>query len=418
MKFVKFIPALLAAAALSFSSCGIDEPENPDDPDNPDSPVNPAPNPNLTPEEIKEQVADIALDFLNNIDNNSQQQLAEMASYIAETYGNLKFDPEGAPASAPLRNLARSYQIIDVAGDIPSGMYTPDGYNWAHTGESDDLIFCIPNDMRYGRIVLTVKTSGQQNANVTVPEEGDYHVIAPTTVEATLTVGGQEIISHKLNINFNQGNKTMSATETLVAANLYQTSTINATNTKAEVSTTASVNNQQLVSSTATVSGRDLCDLDRIAEAVDNETVDRMFSTVSFEGNIMNRLYCTGTAKALGEVVNAWNSYYDFGPNEWYEYQTEQEASDACDKAIALINRNVAATASFAKGQNSIAALTFIKDEYKYSYSGYTYGDFYPMAAMKFNDGTTYTDDYFEYGFEAVIDRWESLIRVYENLCD
>lgn len=416
MKFFKFIPALLAAATLSLSSCGIDEdPEGNEDPDVPGVPA--TPNPDLTPEEIKEQVADIALDFLNNIDNDGQQQLIDMATHIAKTYGDLEIDLEGAPAYAPMRNLTRSYQIIDLVNDLPTGIYTPEGYKWVRTGDSDDIIFVIPNDPLYGRIELRVHTSGEWNASISIPEEGDYHVIAPTTVEATLTVGGQVVISHRLEINFNQNEKTMNATETIVAANLNQTATIVANNTGANIVTTASVNNQPLVNSTATVSGRNLCDLDYIEDAIENETFDRMISNVTFEGNVMNRLYCTGTVKAVGDVINARDSWYGFG-DPYDEYETEQAASDACDKAVALLNRNVDAKVSFAKGQEKIAALTFIKDGYKNDGYEYTYGEFWPTEALLFNDGTTYTDDYFEYGFEAVVDRWESLIRAYENLCD
>lgn len=431
MKIFKLFPALFAAAALSFTACGIDD----DDDDVIGGGVTPVVNPeNLTPEEIKERVADIALDVMDKFQVKDHEELANFASYLVSEYGDVRYEDAEEPTFA---GLSRGYQIIDFTEDIPTGIYTPVNGYWTLTGESENTILRIPQDRRYGRIELTVKRSGKMDAEITIPYEdgyydeyGNYHevngeenfyVVAPTTVEATLTANGKTYISHKLDAVLDSKKKTLTATETLTAANISTYATVNATNTQAVASANATIGGAPLASSNATLTGRNLCDMDAILEAAEDETFDRMFTSVTGSGNIMNRLYTTFTVKALGEVANAIDYWAEFGPEDWgwCDFSSEQAAAEACDKQIALINRNLSSTLSFTPGGKSIASVTYIKDGYKgTSYEGYPYGEFYPVPALKFNDGTTYTEEYFDYGFELVINKWATLVRAYKNLCD
>lgn len=417
MKFCKYLPALLAAAALSLTACGIDdEPDNDNDNNNGDALYDASdPAKNLTPEEIKERVADIAIDLMDKFRVEDHQELANLTAYLIEEYGDIRYRDE-EPTYSP--RLSRSYEIIDLVEDIPTGIYTPvDGY-WTLTASSNNTVLRIPQDSKYGRVELTLSRSGRTDADVNIPEEGDFYVVLPTTVEATLTANGKTYISQKLAINLNLDSKTLSATETLSAANLSAYTTVDATNSQANISATANINGELITATNATVVGRNLCDIESIIEAAEDESFDRMFTSISGSGNILNSLYCNFNVKALGEVLNAWDSWFDFGSSDWYEYSSEQAASTACDNAIALINRNLTTTFSLADGGQNVASLIFIKNGERYTWSDGYYGEFYPAAALLFNDGTTYTDEYFDYGFDAVIKKWETLIRAYEHLCD
>lgn len=411
MKLYKLLPAALVVAAVSLVGCGGDD--EPEIEGNVDVTA-------LTPEEIKEDVAEIAQNLLAKFKPEEQKELIDLVNHIAQLYGDLELDPEQRNANAPLRGLSRGYEIIDIISEIPVGIYTPSNGEWVKTGDSNDVVFRIPNDPVYGRVELIGKYSGTQDGTVNVPGEGDYYVKAPTSVEATLTANGKTWISEKLEAKLNVEGKTMTATHKLTAANITINQTINANNTQATVTTSGTVSGEQLINGTATISGRNLCDVEYIIEAADDETLESLISSVTFNGNVMNKLFCQGNVKAVGEVLNAMDSYFDYG--SWGDYNTASEASAACDKAVALINRNLTGTFSFTQGGDAIASLTYIKNGYQSSYTDYIgnlieYGDFYPTPALKFNDGTTYTDDYFEYGFDAVVNQWEALVRAYENIC-
>lgn len=410
MKLYKFIPAMLIMAAVSFTSCS-------------DTETEPDPNPQdeeLTPEEIKEKVSDVALSLLDKFKPQDQKELVEMIDYLSNVYGDYELDDEVIRDYAPMRRLSRSNHPIIVAEHVNTGIYTASNGKWRRTANSSDaVIFRIPNDARYGRVELTVKYSGKMNGTVNIPDEGSYYVESPTNVDATLTTNGKTMLSENLYVKMDVNGQTLNATNTLSGANLKISTTVNATNSQAQVSTTGTVGSEQFVNASGTISGNRLCDINYIAQLADRGNIESLFSSINFNGNILGQLYCKGTVKALGDVANALDSDFEYGG--WRDV-SEAEASADCDKAINLLNRNISATWSFTNGGSTIASLTFIKDSDKdgyYDYNGQYIprGEFYPIAALKFNDGTTYTDEYFEYGFDAVVYQWETLVRAYENLC-
>ncbi len=431
MKFFKFIPALLAAAALSLCACGGEEPDGNDGNggNGGNGPVNPS---NL--EEVKERVADIASSVLDRFKPDDQKELIQLVNYLSNVYGDVYFEGADSEAEngenipyAPMRRLSRSYEnIIDIVNGFPKGVYTPVDGKWTKTGPSNDVVLSIPNDPSYGRVELTVKQTGTQNVDVNVPDDALYKVTAPTNVEGTLTAGGKTMVTEKLSAKLNTATKTLVVSETTTAANVVKTVNINATNTQATANTTVTLGGSQFASAIATLYGHNLCDVDKIAQAVDNENIESFFTNATVSGNVIGQLFVNGNIKAFGDVMRDYYSYFNYSSDDYYgdyKYDTAQEASDACDEAVARLNRNVSASVSFSQGGSTIANLTFIKDGEDYSYESYeggiiSYGDYYAVGALKFSDGTTYTDEFFEYGFETVISKFDALISAYERLVD
>lgn len=418
MKFLKFIPALLAAAALSLCACGGEDPDEPGT-----DPGNSGTFGDKTPEEVKEQLAGIASSVLDKFNPEDQEELVNFVDYLSRAYGDVEFEEEGGYYS-PMRRVAKEYdEIIDIVSAFPNGVYTPVGGKWTKTEDSKDVVLRIPNDSRYGRVELTVKQSGKQNVEANVPEEGSYLVTAPTSVEGTLTANGKTMVSEKLTANLNTTAKTLEVSETTTAANVVKTIRINAGNSQATATTSVTVGGSQIVNATGTLNGRNLCDINKIAQAVYDENIESFFSGATISGNVIGQLFINGSVKAIGEVMNAYGKDYSFGNDEWYEYSSLQQAANACSKAVDLINRNVNVGVSFAQNGPTEAALTFIVDEDFYTYTDWNgnvvnTGWYSPMPALKFGDGTTYTDDFFEYGFDAVINQFETLVEAYERLVD
>lgn len=414
MRIFKFMPAAFAAMAMLLTACGDDpEPVTADNNGNTGTGSN---GESYTTEQTKERIASIAEQFMSKFNPEDQKNLVQFLDYMAETYGDYSIEDDDY-WYAPMRHIGRSTEIIDLVNDVPSGIYTPDGNGeWVKTGNSTDVVFRIPNDARYGNIDLTVKREGGKNElNVTTPDEDSYHLVIPSKVTAILTARGTTMLTDILEANLNLSNNTLTATENLTAANIKVTANVNANNTQATVRSTFCVGGEQLISATGNVNGRNLCDPDAIAEAVYYEAFERLFNSAKINGNVMNSLYLSGTANITKQVIEAYDGWFKFGP---YSDSSETEASLACDRAITLLNRNIICDLSFTNGGASQAKLVMIKDGDSYdNLIGQRYGSYWPTPAIEFADGSTYTDDIFEYGFDSVFDRFDALINAYKNIC-
>ncbi len=234
------------------------------------------------------------------------------------------------------------------------------------------------------------------------------------------------MVTEKLSAKLNTATKTLVVSETTTAANVVKTVNINATNTQATANTTVTLGGSQFASAIATLNGHNLCDVEKIAQAVDNENIESFFTNATVSGNVIGQLFVNGNIKAFGDVMRDYYSYFNYRSDDYYgdyKYDTAQEASDACDEAVARLNRSVSASVSFSQGGPTIANLTFIKDGEDDSYESdkggiISCGYYDPVGALKFSDGTTYTDEFFEYGFETVISQFDALISAYERLVD
>lgn len=419
MRIFKFMPAAFAAMAMLLTACGDDpEPVTADNNGNTGTGSN---GESYTTEQTKERIASIAEQFMSKFNPEDQKNLVQFLDYMAETYGDYSIEDDDY-WYAPMRHIGRSTEIIDLVNDVPAGIYTPDGDGeWVKTGNSTDVVFRIPNDARYGNIDLTVKREGGKNElNVTTPDEDSYHLVIPSKVTAILTARGTTMLTDVLEANLNLANHTLTATENLTAANIKVTANVNANNTQATVTSTFSVGGEQLISATGNVNGRNLCDPDAIAEAVEYNAFERLFNSAKTNGNVMNSLFLSGTANITKQVIEAYDGWFDFGPDR--EYSSETEASLACDRAITLLNRNIICDLSFTNGGASQAKLVMIKDGRSYwnNYWNERSGFYRTQLAIEFLDGTTYTtatDDIFEYGFDSVFDRFDALINAYKNIC-
>lgn len=415
MRIFKFMPAAFAAMAMLLTACGDDpEPVTADNNGNTGTGSN---GESYTTEQTKERIASIAEQFMSKFNPEDQKNLVQFLDYMAETYGDYSIEDDDY-WYAPMRHIGRSTEIIDLINDVPAGIYTPDGDGeWVKTGNSTDVVFRIPNDARYGNIDLTVKREGGKNElNVTTPDEDSYHLVIPSKVTAILTARGTTMLTDILEANLNLANHTLTATENLTAANIKVTANVNANNTQATVTSTFSVGGEQLISATGNVNGRNLCDPDAIAEAVEDEAFERLFNSAKINGNVMNSLFLSGTANITKQVIEAYDGWFSFGYSD-DDYSSETEASLACDRAITLLNRNIICDLSFTNGGASQAKLVMIKDGWDNSWNGQRYGEYWPTPAIEFADGSTYTDELFEYGFDSVFDRFDALINAYKNIC-
>jgi len=408
MKFYRFMPAVATALALSLSACGGDDNGGDD------------PNPIISDDSIegtKEFVSATASEFMSKFKAADQEELIKLVNHIEKQYGYLYMPEELDPdnVSYPYRNIARSSQIIDLVNNY-NGIYEPGNDKWVKKYDSKDLVFRA-NDDKYGTIELKV-TRSTSKSDVNYQDYDDaYEVIVPNTVTAVLTASGKTMLTEVIETKYNQRGGTLTATETITAANLKCEAYVGASNMQANANTTFTVNGETLVTAKATIHGSNMCDINAINGAVENEDFASILKSGIFHGDIMGKIQVQGDITFSNEVFDAFYAdYYYSDPYGSSSSLTQEQASSQCDKAVKTLNNNVSAWVMFNGTPDRQASLTFIKDSWIDEWNGYVSGEYYPAQALMFHDGTTYTDEFFEYGFEAVVNQWERLLNSYELL--
>lgn len=346
-----------------------------------------------------------------------QREVIELLNYIDRTYGYLILPGQNEEEEGyyPYNKIGRSNEVIDIATGYSeyTGIYEPSATEWVKVADSNDLIFRV-NDVVYNRIEMTVTRSGSNTANVYDPESGDsFEVIVPRTVSATLTAGGKTMFSQNLSTTFSQSAATLTATETTKAANIEIVSTVNGNNSSASTTMALKVNGEQIISANGTLNGRNLCDPDVITNAVWNETFEQLISGCNVSGNVLNRMNVNGSINFSRNFFQYVDSYYDYG--EYYD-MTRAEAAAACNNAVTALNNAFNFWLGFNNTAEKQATVEFVSYCDDYGWDGHEAGYYTPVATIKFADGTTYTDELLNTGFDSVVNQWENLINSYLNL--
>lgn len=400
MKFYRFMPAVAVAVALSMTSCGGEDGDS-------NEPVDVQ----FNVEETKEFVSQTASELMSKFKAEEQKELIDLLNHIEQNYGHISFEDESD--SYPYRAIGRSTEVIDLVNDY-TGIYTPQGNEWVKTGSSADLIFRAP-DARYGTIELKV-TRSSNSLNVTVDDYGDnYTVIVPKSAKAVLTASGRSMLTIDVTADYNATAKTISASETVTGANIKWVSNVTGTNSLANATSSLVVNGETVLTAKGSVNGRNLTDISSIQNALEDEDFSNMFSNGTFEGDVLGKMQLKGNILFSEDLFEAADEWFEYGP--YYEYSSAAAASAACDRALSVLNRGISANVMFNGGSDSRASLTFIKDNYSYTdWQGNECGEYYTMPALKFPDGTTYTDEFFSEGFDAIVSQWEKLVNSYARL--
>lgn len=407
MKLFRFIPALAAVALVSLTSCGGDDNDELGEPIVPRSSI----------EQQKQFVAETASELMLKFNAEEQREVIELLNYIDRTYGYLILPGQNEEEEGyyPYNKIGRSNEVIDIATGYSeyTGIYEPSATEWVKVADSNDLIFRV-NDVVYNRIEMTVTRSGSNTANVYDPESGDsFEVIVPRTVSATLTAGGKTMFSQNLSTTFSQSAATLTATETTKAANIEIVSTVNGNNSSASTTMALKVNGEQIISANGTLNGRNLCDPDVITNAVWNETFEQLISGCNVSGNVLNRMNVNGSINFSRNFFQYVDSYYDYG--EYYD-MTRAEAAAACNNAVTALNNAFNFWLGFNNTAEKQATVEFVSYCDDYGWDGHEAGYYTPVATIKFADGTTYTDELLNTGFDSVVNQWENLINSYLNL--
>lgn len=436
--------AVAAACVLMLSACDDKKADEPDVTDDLKGEME-----QMTPAESKKFLEETANEVLGKFRAADQRDIIALAAYFEEEYGDLDAprefvvdeSEEGSLPGYYVRQLAKAVQTGDAsrAGaaaivytyslDVEKyrGIYEPLATRWSKVADSKDIVFRF-SDQDGKQCELKAAMGSYQDNSVSTEYEDEYYDFetgtyveyvegnvykfrTPKDMTVTLTCGGKELSSSKVNSDISVAGHSVGVTANVKVANIDAAVKITGTDSQIAMTASFSVSGEQIVSSSATVKGTHLCDFDYLSKMDPDDENDMMTLLQSGEAmvSVLNKVRTDATVKYNRSVYKALNGGWDN-----YEYDTQSEAERDVKSAVEALNNNVTATVHY-NNKETVQATLF----WKYIFDDYSYGWYYEIEPLiKFaSDGTTYSfDEYFERGFTSVEDLWDSLLKSYEKV--
>lgn len=478
--------AMLLAALLSFGSVSCnkdpkDEPDNPiEKPDNPVTPNNPN-NPNDTtstppkdkaksPEEQKEYLEQVALDFMNMVPSSDFRELGELGQFINDVYfGYYDWDNVGQWGK-DIFNAARealgttsfdsktenwgnytytynyiyvNYKALLMASNF-TGHFVAQGSYWRYE-KANDLQF-IFNDQNSQQLVLKVETSGEtarvhafddddwyegysDNFGYTIVSNNYYNrtactIAVPEKIVVTLLRGNSQLIKTTVKINlsnlkdqeFDLSTGNITASTLIEPNNGYKfdiSQVAYSGNAKASLSFVMSKNNTKLI--TMGVAG----DLRGIPSVNVSEFSSESFDIDDYDldntnaKNVAMSLDILGKVQIIGTVQDI-RRYVDYLTKADENDENEGTFKSYINQANALTDLNIYYNGTKTK-QASVRLEPFREDGWYHSYWTAE-----PVLVF-YTDGTSYStfEAFFNQSeFRRTIDTFKALANAYADIID
>jgi hypothetical protein len=393
----------------------------------------------LTPDENKEKLEQIALDFANIVKAADFTDFTDAVNRIKEV--ELPEDFQGEE-DAPLPNpagrisqagvplffgkfdvLTRANGLATRAADYAAsdlyGIYTWDEESvtdefdgWTKEESTEELTFEF--NFEDGEVItLTGKASGTET-EVTV--EGKT-VVVPASASFKIAKGSATLAEVAIGVPSINDDATVGKVITSVSLCGYTfATTTNVTTSKIDLSVNIKKGSQALLDVTASLSGSNLTSI----ETIEVEEYGNTYTEVRYKGtpgaasgtvNIMGgKIFLKGSSANLQNIIDELEELFD----KEDEYDSEQEYYK---EYSSIWNKNLNVFMNYDGSNNPIAKLEFDAVN-NYDYNGDGVKDFYSAGHIVFaNDGSKYLfEDYFnEDDFSEVIDAFEELGRMLED---
>ncbi len=460
MKFLKFLPLALCTCALfGITACGDDTDD--DDFDDPTTDVDGPSMEVYSPEESKEFLGNTAETVMNNFNAEEQKEVIELSGYFSEKYGDLElpanfafqteeekttktrahsYNPapfmraigRGAKGNPSELTRAAYYYTYNINFDSYKGVYEPGEYEWNKVAESNDVIFNFTGANGVACQLKVTASANTSDADIEYKEEWEdwdwetdstftssdnfaFHLRIPHEMTATLTQNGKELAITKVVSSIDVKNHTSNANASARIANIDVLGTVNGTDNLVNGNAEIMVNGKSIVTASAKMNGRDLCNVDKLMKAEEDEASAADFITsLSAVSDIQGQVQLVGNYNINNAVLEAFDSEYAH-----YDYETEADAERACNRGIDVLRKNGNVELHYLGSQTVQATLDYkpVSESYKGDY--YSYFHYWIEPVIKFNDGSTMSfGDYFEDedGFENVLNTWSSLADSYMRL--
>lgn len=355
----------------------------------------------LTVEQGKQELEDNALGFLTEIDNfkndDALTEIKEISDVLlietggksigSKTFTNL-IDLQSGKIDLVEFN-SKIFGNVGLINDYNSetGIYEWNSLNqdWDKTGDNENIVYKVAYNNKTAEFVVS---------NFTTQIYALDNEEVPTSLNASLTVGTNEIFSQAYRATIDNGKYLPNSisNDIKIGGLALNTKLTNESNTTLKFETGFSISGKSLMNYYVSIKGN-FNEIDTNGENIStNTTYEDILDSSEFSISILN-------AKITGKVT---------------EPSTIPEGDVTTDEAVKLLNDNVIVDITI--NDKLIAKGQFYSDEYVYYdyYTGQDVTETEPNLRFLFDDGTTADfDTYFGEGFSSIEDKLTEIIDNY-----
>lgn len=400
---------------------------------------------NLTPDENKQKLEDVALDALSRINaRNHETFCAVLDDFIrctSESILDFPQDVDNASSSSlqasadvlvPVMDLMRQ---VATKGNI-SGLtslsdpanvvfratdyygiwtYVEGEQYWSFAESNEKLEFSFPSEGKTAS--ATAVASG---SNVEVEVQGETYVI-PSEVNVAVKLGNEVIAEGKVTVSYTGKGGNASISVSVSVADVKAYSNVVLSSQSGEANAVLEIGGEEIVRVYANCSGNGMTDIDGIIEGAENSVIP--VNGANAEVLIMNEVKVSARCSDVNGFASRVNAiddqYYEDSwvrPPYWYEKKEYQEAiSDNFNSYFTITYGYAPVFATIASG------LMKPMSRESTSWDQVTYTSWYSDVIIRFNnDGSEFSlGSYFdETGFGSLIDEVNRLAEIYEKYMD
>ena len=444
MKFLKYLQATAAMAAvtLSLCACGGDEDEPEDDITDGNEQVVPTPDPEPTPEPnpdveamdpdaAKAYIEQTALEIVNTVNPADQDKLLLVVNHWVENYSSIDppvewnldaffgYDDEDDYYRARRHNPIKGFMTAlgrAAKGDVSavsramselmnmarfSGIYEPGGvyvdedgdtyHVWKKTADSNDVVFRFPYNGS------TVEARGVAEGSTWSGSLNGITVEIPRKLTATLKNNGNELVNVVLESNLDFNAHTLQADLTGALMNINVKTVTSGTNSKITSDSYVWYSGKQLTHTVGVINGVNMIDKNALKNlfreetetwgdytetfyTIDGKAVGNMFKSGEIESDVVGKIRVAGTINNTGELIESFGEYFDRDA-----YSDRDAAEQACRVQCELLNRSMPADMYLAGSSYSSATIKY----QPYLEDDIVFWEWYSEPVMAFADGTT-----------------------------
>lgn len=452
---ISVLSAIFCAGAIYLTSCGDDNNSNPDPTPNPITPETPSQGEAMTPNEQKQYLEEVAIEFLNDIDAYDFNDISDLGQYVSDTYSDYDWDNVSEWAEDIFDDLTEdlhkttkeideygnicyydNYKAIIMASNFQSKFKAANGY-WSRSN-ANNLQF-IFNDRDGQECTLKLETSGSVkkvyacNIDDWYDYDYDYNddsytdyydrtqltIGVPEKIIITLTQGAKTLLKNTLEINLtaitnekfdlSKSQLTLKSTTELHNGYAFMINQMAYSSTKASVSFSMTQNGKSLVSATATTDITDIpaLSIDEISSNVNNEDFEDTNAKNCFiQFDILGKVQLQGKLSDCRK----FSDYMELADDN---YNNESTFKSYINQANALADINLYYNGS------SVKQASCYFEAFEDSYYGYS--EWYVEPVIKFYDGTSYStfEAFFnDVDFKKTVNTFEDLIADFADLFD
>ncbi len=400
-------------------------------------------NKELTAEEQKNKLVDVATEFIEVFDTSNQKDAVETFDWIVYNYMDYYWDPVEdyydrvlddivSAAARSARSLSEGHFTTNAAMEIYdfpkfTGIFeaNEDSYSWEFVGESDNITLrCKDREGNPAELVLTA--SGEEMEFVyEYTDYGEVHpytVVIPANISLSVKVNGSEYIKFDFNFDAEKSSHVKINTEVKITNIVYKLAlSVEKTNVSTECILQYGDRTLLAVSAAApscVLAGKgENMDWEewwyKYSDAFEYGDPDIEFGNLMATANILSQVQINAESNDPADIYHAIQDLDDKYRAEYgYEYYDTRDYNIAYSD---LVNDNMNISIYYSSDIKQAEIITdVVSDEY---YSGDSY--YYVVPVVRFpKDGTTYAfDEYFtESAFGSVIQLTEDLVNKYLSL--